>query len=276
MAAINANTDAAADSGVSGHLESRASVLLEEKPCIDAAVRNFLAILLAPHSRSKLPDENGERIEQLDKLDIQRVCGSILRNINAVELLSPPQWCLKVPQKEEQTGLNRMEQIGDYKVLYAACSALSKSSSKITKNLGVSMLRLIWHDVRDKVIAECKTKKIGTEEQIVELLSLYESSFLEDEEKLSSFQEASTDNEPTTKVKDKEMEELVWAVDFKAVLNSRQQKRKVEAKKRMDDIDNEIRETVTNTLTDNGVTSTVTIEELGDGDDPEPESDLPP
>mmetsp|Transcript_35518 Transcript_35518/g.43913 ORF Transcript_35518/g.43913 Transcript_35518/m.43913 type:complete len:81 (+) Transcript_35518:1322-1564(+) len=59
-----------------------------------------------------------------------------------------------------------MEQIGDYKVLYAACSALSKSSSKITKNLGVSMLRLIWHDVRDKVIAECKTKKIGTEEQV--------------------------------------------------------------------------------------------------------------
>jgi len=155
-------------------LDERFSFCMNEKPNIDVAVRNFLAIQLAKPSAPKKAKENNigkadnkkEPEEPLDPIGVQRVCGSILRNVNSVELLPPGEWSIKVPQGETQTGLDRIDQITEYKVLYTLSTALTRKEKKITKALGKSMLRLVWPEVREKVITECDAKAVGTKQQV--------------------------------------------------------------------------------------------------------------
>lgn len=95
----------------------------------------------------------------------------------------------------------------------AVFECLRKENKKITKNTGKAMLLSIWAEVEVLVFAECKSKGVD-EELTKDVMSLLSNTL--------------TDRDGS-----KDVQELVWAIDFNEVIRNRQTKRKEEVKQRL-------------------------------------------
>ncbi len=217
----------AAEEQLLGH----ATQLLSEAPKLDAAVKNLLAVRLGKHQALKLANkvhvlgESGvevrQELEDLDSGTLQRLCGMLLRHLNAHELEDPVAWAARSGQREGQGGLARLEEIARYKVLHMtwarARDPAHGTGGKPARALGRSALEHVWPVVHPKVLAEAELV-VGPK---------LARGFLDE----FYFNAQVCAPPPPGKVPEPD-HDLVWAADFQAALAQRSQQRAAAAKER--------------------------------------------
>jgi hypothetical protein len=205
--------------------DDRANELMTDEPKIDAAVKNHLAkvfaeSLTAPEQGAKsLPSgssssDTNEAVPPIDPAIYRKLAGVLLREINAFSLLPPTEWGGAHPQGKEQTGMARMEQLGDYKVYHLLLQRVKTNNGKPTKFFGRLFLQFVFTEICASLITgpEAATKCRGVSAEVVK-------RYLD--EIGSSFDVNAG------------LGELVWATDFNAALRDRHAKRKTEAAERL-------------------------------------------
>ncbi len=220
------------DSVAEKDMLEKAGFLLNEMPKIDTAVKNLLATKIGQHrtkepsvkemfgDKAKVLGENGNWVSATDKQDeqvpldpmeIQKIGGALLRTINQHELEDPISWATSNPQGNEQGGMERIEEISRYKVVYIVWNKTrqqrsnnDKSKGKITLTLGRSVLELVFPQIEARVVSESVRITKRTTEEVKSFLS----------ELLS---------------KDHQDVDLIWATNYQEALLKRSQERTLKA-----------------------------------------------
>jgi hypothetical protein len=217
----------AAEDQLLGH----ATQLMSEAPKLDAAVKNLLAVRLGKHQALKLASkvhvmgESGvevrQELEDLEPAKLQRLCGMLLRHLNAHELEDPVAWAARSGQGEGQSGLARLDEIARYKVLHMTWARAREpahgAGGKPARALGRSALEHVWPAVHPKVLAELELV-VGPK---------LARGFLDE----FYFNAQVSAPPPLGKVPEPD-QDLVWAADFQAALAQRSQQRAATAKER--------------------------------------------
>mmetsp|Transcript_20145 Transcript_20145/g.35805 ORF Transcript_20145/g.35805 Transcript_20145/m.35805 type:complete len:254 (-) Transcript_20145:42-803(-) len=200
-------------------LLQRATRLLQEQPKVGAAMKNLMAVQLgriqANQMQSKVHviGEDGVEVrEDLDDLDVmvlQKLCALVLRTINSFDLASPSDWAEANPQGENQNGLDRMDQIAQYKVVHMVWSKAKSNDAKVTKQIGSSALRLCWPQLRPVIIDAIEQAGVGSAKIADALLNKF----------VNPCEEQDTDD------KAREDDDLIWSADFQKALTERSQRR---------------------------------------------------
>jgi hypothetical protein len=148
-------------------------------------------------------------------MDAQMIARQLLKHINALELQSAPQWGLVHPQLPEQSGSDRMTQIAQYKVVYSLLQQVrTHANARPTSMLGRTWLSIVFPEIQ-KVFAQENSVSSVADEIVTEFMRQFSLSL------------------PNGEEQDSELAELVWANDFKAVLQQRQEQRKDAAVRRL-------------------------------------------
>jgi hypothetical protein len=198
-----------------GELEAQLTSLRADRPCISDAMKNFLAYLAAQQSTDGKPGPHAHDMPQL------MACAKvILKLLNAHELPSPGSWAAEHPQAEDEMGMARIETLSMYKAAYMLnLQVASAPGAKATKLFGRRFLTATgcWDSVHDQAASELAALRFAP--ALVEAFLRGWSSALGDT--------------PA----DKEVAELVWAVDFQAVLRARQEARANDVRERRERLD---------------------------------------
>lgn len=194
-----------------------ADEFLQDKPTIDNAVRNYLAYQLGRITVSDL---------YFDRIEIQKVLGSLLRQINSLKLHEP---------SENPNIRQDSRQFRQYQQFYYSWKEVKDRDEKITKSFGRAGLKLIWPEVYENVLTECNQKKIDlvTAKSVLKPFSL---TFYDVEDRDDETASDQVEEEVQESIED-DLTSLVWAVDFNEELRRRQSKRRENAKKRLDEIE---------------------------------------
>jgi len=223
-AAAAASVAAAAAGGVEDDMLQRAAGLLREAPKIDAAVKNYLAVRIAKHQTTHLQNkvhvlgEDGlevlEELEQLDPMTSQRLCAAVLKAVNEHELLPPHEWAASKPQGEEQSGLDRIQELSEYKVVHMVWSKARAAETKPAKALGRSALALVWPDVRPKI--KERTGGLASDK----LVEMFLDAFF-DTSSVPPSADIGSKADGVDAAKSLGDSDLVWSANFQAALQQR-------------------------------------------------------
>lgn len=214
-------------------LIEKCNVYLKEEPKISHAMQTFFAHELAKSQINQLglfgvkDSVYSAQTAQLGLVTIRL----ILSSINNLQLKPPHVWGLENPQREEQSGLDRMDAIANYKVIYTLLKTARGRNEKITKLLGLQYLKQVWVEVKAGVLREATGKSEW---------DLVNACLLKFEECLF-FQERQLVGEEEYK--------LVWAKDVNKVLREKSEKRKQQVKLRLDEQEEFAREAIKNQMT---------------------------
>lgn len=203
---------------------ARAEELMEEMPRIEAALKNFLSIKMAeglapPAGEAAASREQpGTAGAVSQAASLQGYARVILRELNAMELPSSPEWSQRHPQGASESGFDFMARIGDYKVVQALWQRCKMAGQKPAKLLGKSALQLVFPEVRERLLAQpAATVQAAGTGATEECLRLFIDSF-----------DAAISAAPGDDLGD-----LVWAANLQAALAERQRARKAEAEERL-------------------------------------------
>jgi hypothetical protein len=201
--------------------DTLAASLMGDEPKIDTAIKNHLAKVFAESLTTEKADAGNagasaadEPQPLIDTTTYRKLAGVLLREVNAHTLPPVTEWGAKNPQGETQTGMARMQQLGDYKVYHMLLQRVLSNSEKATKFFGRQFLQFLFADIRSSLLTgpESATKCRGVPTDTVKLyLDEIETSF---------------------DIKN-DLGELVWATDFNATLRERHARRKKEAEERL-------------------------------------------
>jgi hypothetical protein len=186
-------------------LELDASIqgIMDEKPKITPAVKNYFAKLLAEGF--------------CDVAELQALSRELVQRINAFVMPTPPQWGLTHPQGENQSALDRIEQITKYKVLHKMREMALGNNGKPTELFGKTLLDVVFGDIKANRLKEiCEI--VGHPQEDEEKAK---------EDRITSFWEG-FDSELTS------VDSIVWAEDFAGALRKRQEQRSKEIKERVE------------------------------------------
>ena len=239
----------AGDHAAQAALEKKAQTYFEERPKIDEGLKTLLSIKLAVQTSSPVKGGAGNTFANDGVLEIIR-CLSL--SINSLELLEPMAWAAKFPQKAG--AVERMEEIADYKSLYALHSSLSKrvedkkKKVKATKAFGVSFLKTkgILHAVIEKtkllVADRIKVKKgLNLTSEDVDMLlndfakSVYLAKSPEKEKATThnSSEVSHKQNANLNQFDDDSLLDIIWLSNWRAEIQRRRELRQEKAKNRV-------------------------------------------
>lgn len=230
-------------------LRAKADALLLETPKVDAAVKNLLAVQIGRvqvlqvrgkiHTIGSSGLEVLEELEDCDPMVLQKLCGLILREINAHELEDPLEWASRNPQGQDQPGLDRIDQISSYKALHFVWTKSKKHqdnqsnnnqdarrAAKVTKLFGRSMLETIWPDVRPKILE--KGTSLASQAIVEKLLD----NLLPQDDIASNSKPSASAELRGVRKDETDDSDLVWASDFNQAILLRSKKRKEEVDKK--------------------------------------------
>ena len=176
-------------------LAAKAEGLMAEQPKISEAAKNLFTALLAEGF--------------CDTTALHAFSKTALQAISAHEMLETPQWGVAHPQGE-QSGSDRMEQLGNYKVSLAVWKTAKQSGTRPTKLLGRTWLRAVWNDIEGGALA-AKTAEMDAQHG--------EGLF---SEYLTRFRSALDDDES-----------MFWAADFDKALQAQAAQRRARAAERL-------------------------------------------
>jgi hypothetical protein len=134
----------------STEFDAEVSLLVEEVPKLDAAMKNIIALL---SGKSTL---KSDAIPALELLSCARV---VLKALNAHELVDVVEWGGKHPQGE-QTAMNRITQLTHYKVVRALRVKSQDMGGKPSKLFGKSFI--LWSGCWKEVRAACQQEQPST------------------------------------------------------------------------------------------------------------------
>eukprot|EP00668_Euglena_longa_P011149 GGOE01013531.1.p1 GENE.GGOE01013531.1~~GGOE01013531.1.p1 ORF type:complete len:320 (-),score=47.89 GGOE01013531.1:280-1239(-) len=167
--------------------EKYCTASMNEVPKVSEAMKNFFTIKLAEGFT------NASSLQVLAKL--------VLNAINGFTMLLPEKWAQKHPQRADQSGRNRLDEMGHYNVHYAMWLAVKKNpDAKVTKLFGRTFLKQIWQDLKERILAAGAPS--GFDDLFPPFLSAFEEELEEDSQ-----------------------HSLVWTSNFAAALACRQRAR---------------------------------------------------
>ena len=141
------------------------------------------------------------------------LCGKLLlQAIQAHDLPSINDFVLQYPQLDEQTGVDRLDMLCKYKAVYGLHASAKKAGGRVSRLFGRSyfLWSRCWPQIRANTILLIQTVANIDEADVNIILNVYERTI-----------NTSTDDQ----IQNKEMTELIWAVDFTEALRSKQRQR---------------------------------------------------
>ena len=206
-------------------MENDAEAMAGEAPKIKSAVKNYLSYRMATTAGG-----GGGGGDARALLDAAR---ALLKAVNSATLITPVAYGAAHPQGEHQTGLDRMAEIGAYKV---AAALHEKAKPHAADLLGRSFLRIAW----PQILQAAKSSMVGLiANNEVDGMDFRTSFFEEFGSTLSVPTEEADDADDSQETKsaanhnaDSDLRRLVWTNDFAAELERRKKARQAEAAKR--------------------------------------------
>jgi hypothetical protein len=142
-------------------------------------------------------------------------------------------WCIVVPQEENQTADNRLDQIAQYKVAFNLVKKMktfnyntpdNHKSGKVYKLFGRKLLQWTraWNNIKEKVISE--------NNDIENKILLY---FLDSFSHSIYNHEMNKHNNQEENDFLRNDQELIWCSNFNGLLLERQEKRRIKAQDRL-------------------------------------------
>ena len=186
--------------------ESVARRVMMESPKIDRAMKNYVSILMAR-------ERSSERAKSLSTMSILKAARLILARIKLTNLVSPIEYGNLCPQRKEQTAVERLDEISNYKIMFALWQKVATSSKANPNHLfGRSYLDFLMKNpvlkFKQIVLNDAKEKFDGDDEKL-EFFAEFFRGFAEDAGKVLG-----------------EYSELVWTENFESDLRRIQDKRK--------------------------------------------------
>lgn len=188
--------------------DEEVKMVAEELPKIDSALKNCASVLSAA-SLTRSESDPGTSRSQLEWINCMKI---FYKAVNLQTFKESPQWGVEHPQGQEQSALDRVDQIKRYKVLKSLHDKVLGSDGKPGKYLGkkfFSWAEGTFEEVKQRAysLANLSDSDIRNIESvpgkyaIVEFCEVLEQSLVKD---------------------DKEYADLIWAVDFQKALQQRQ------------------------------------------------------
>ena len=121
----------------------------QDKPLIDAALKNLLSVLIARDSIQFPPQT---------VLPCARL---LIKKINAFALVGPVEWGSLHPQPSSQSALERIEELTKYNVICSLRGLCVTKGGSICKLFGRNYLlwTYVWTEIRDGIITELANLK---------------------------------------------------------------------------------------------------------------------
>jgi hypothetical protein len=213
--------------------------LLREVPKVDAALKNYYAVLVAQVQTGQVAPHVG--LMAVPASSMLQMIRDLSRSINAIDLLEPEEFFERHPQREDETGLQRIENIGNYRALHTAFKTLKGKhpEKKITQWFGVSILKTTG--IKEEIMAAFKktmdrkrvlsTSSLGTDADVEEFLNVFfesvssQPSFFETKQSDFAKEAAESMKERTISEGSDEWASLVWSSNWQAELERRRQAR---------------------------------------------------
>jgi hypothetical protein len=183
--------------------------LSSEKPNISEAIKTLIAQELAK-SKIELRSAFGA-IESDGQNETLKAGGLFLRTINGMVLISPEEWTRFNPQGDDQTGIQRMDEIATYRAAFALWKRAKDTQNKPSLLLGREFLTIIWNQLETKLNEIIIPLPVKDAVVVREFINAIKNSLI-------------IVNEQT---------EVVWAVNVEKVLADRHIKRVDNAKQRL-------------------------------------------
>lgn len=225
--------------------------LMDEVPRIEAALKNYLSLKiaegLAPEVKRVVADEDA----QMTAAERQGCARVLLKTLNSLDLPPAPEWGMRHPQGENESGCDYMTRIGAYKVVQALWKRCCDAGQKPAKMLGRTPLRLVYPEIVARIMQDAAASAASakaTEKHLREFLDGFCATVAEDSD---VFSEA----------------HVVWAEDLKVAISQREEARQLAAAERVqraatvDDFAGELR-TALGRAGASSEDSTVEIEEI--------------
>jgi hypothetical protein len=183
----------------SQHYDRVLNQLMKEMPKINDAAKNLLAEEIA---KATVVDT------QIGSTELLQGIQKVLKAIRSVELVDPVEWGRRNPQKETESGIERMEEIMKYKASYALWKRVKASGESPAKLLGRTYLILVWNQVKAHVESQKDNPEV-----VGFIMTAFENSL----------------NDPQREV------DVVWTVNMSAAVATRHKERQVQALERARD-----------------------------------------
>ena len=183
--------------------------LMEEKPKIDRAMKNYMSILMAR-------ERSSERTKVTTTAFLLQSARLVMSRIKQVHLVSPIEYGKLCPQKKDQTALDRMDEISNYKIYFALYQKI-KANEKASPNrlFGRSYIQFLLKNpilkFKEAVLNDAKKRFDGDDEKF-ELFEEFFCGFI------------GVDSMKTLLLG--EYSKLVWSENFEDELRHIQKRRK--------------------------------------------------
>jgi len=180
----------------------------QELPTIYVSVKNLIACTMGQNFDAPLEPK-------IQPQNVMTCAKYLLQAIRSEPLPDVEQFCAEHPQPEDQLGVDRLEDICKYKVIYALRYKAEEKGGRITRLFGKSYIRWskMWSRFRSNTEELLRENTHIPLEEIEYFLQTYEASLKLDD----SEQRERTSSDTTA--------ELIWATDFNTVLSSMQKER---------------------------------------------------
>jgi len=155
--------------GVGGHSEKEEEVITpemaqlskeitEEEPKIEAALKNFMSILLAQSAtgNAQAHRDRDDNFVPLTSDSVLRNVRLLIKKINTWVLPDLVQWGAIHPQNENEGAMGRLDALTRFKVLYALHRLALQKNAKPAKLFGVKFFHWsrVWPTLRDSILSE--------------------------------------------------------------------------------------------------------------------------
>ena len=137
--------------------------LMDEKPKIDRAMKNYMSILMAR-------ERSSERTKVTTTAFLLQSARLVMSRIKQVHLVAPIEYGKLCPQKKDQTALDRMDEISNYKIYFALYQKI-KANEKASPNrlFGRSYIEFLLKNpilkFKEAVLNDAKKRFDGDDEK---------------------------------------------------------------------------------------------------------------
>ena len=226
------------------------ALLVGEEPKLDSVLKNLIALMSA---KSSLQLENFE-VDVIQPMELLGCARLVSKALNGVDLAADVvEWGASHPQGEDQTGIDRMDELQHYKVARALCQKASSAGGKITKLFGKSFLLWsgAWKKIREEAVRNATIETnmdnlnsfLDCIERVIDTPKGEQTNLKSEKSEKSETPSDTTANTNTNasvtegtlkeKLAPETDDDLIWAKDFNSALTARRAERqkKVEVAK---------------------------------------------
>ena len=205
------------ESAANDVLEQHAKLLQDDLPTIGNAIKNLIAMLLGRATADPSTSSMFENDATFTPI-IGLTCGRcLLQAIERYELLNPIEHTTTHPQRDDQPGEARLNEIIQYKCLFTLATQARNAGGKRSTLFGRRWFLWsgAWSHIKTSIVPPAAT--IVPSDIFHFFLNTFENTLLIDLDGIDLSNDA----------------HLVWAIDFNQVLRQRQLQRKEDAAQRV-------------------------------------------